>query len=335
MVGARTRMVDSWTPMPEFIRMPPILLEDGRLTLSISEGVSKAPRQSLRRRLHNLMNRAPSVMQGAPGTAYFDARFDGLHNFSHMFFIVGPLGLLAKKFWREKAKIDQFAVVVRSTARPFAIEALRELGLEVVATDADLFGTTVRVEQQGRYPALRCLDQLLPPDLAERIQAGPKTPEKIYLARRGNRSIINAEEIDPIIESFGYQKIYLEELPVLEQIRHVALATQILAVHGAALGPLACRTILPPKSLKLIEIFSPGYIVSLYREMASLVGGDWIGVRGRHKPGIVRDLDQEGRARSHETDSIDLDPEALRIAIEHSEVGHQGDPLYKMVLSEG
>ncbi|HXG80435.1 MAG TPA: glycosyltransferase family 61 protein [Sphingomicrobium sp.] len=335
LVGARTRLVDSWTPAPEMVRMPPILLQEGKLILSIAQGVSKAPTQSLRRRVHNLVHRAPKVLHGAPGTAYFDARFDGLHNFSHMFFLVGPLGLLARKFCREDAGIGNFAVVVRSTARDFAVEALRTLNLDVIRSDADLHGMTVRIEEQGRYLPLRLLGDLLPAGLAQKIQAGPPTPPKIYLARRGTRSIVNAEEIDPIIERFGYRKIYLEDLPILEQIRTVALASEIVAVHGAALGPLAWRTILPPSRLKLVEIFSPGYIVSLYREIAALLGGDWIGVRGRHSPEFVRDLDQRGQARSHEAAPIDVDPEALRLAIDYSEQGRTGDLPYTMVLAEG
>jgi hypothetical protein len=332
MVGARTRLVDSWTPMPEFIRMPPILLEEGQLTLSIRKGLSKAPRQSLRRRAHNVVHRAPKLIQGQAGTAYFDARFDGLHNFSHMFFIVGPLALLARRFCMEEAGIENFVVLVRSTAKPFAIQVLETLSLQVVRSDADLEGTFVTVEERGRYPALRCLPDLMPPTLKDMIAAGPPTPNKVYLARKGTRSIENTDEIDPIIEGFGYKKIYLEELPVLEQIRHVSLATDIVAVHGAALGPLVCRTILPPSSLRVVEIFSPGYIVSLYREITAELGGSWIGVRGRHLPQIVRDVDQRGKARSHEAAAISVDPESLKLAIGYSEQGGSGELPYNMVL---
>ena len=331
MIGARTRLVDSWTPALEIIRLPAIQLKEASLKLSIIENGSKAPRQSLRRRWRNALHCEPQVIEGTEGTAYFDARFDGLHNFSHAFLFVAPLALLAQNFCKENARFENFAVLVRSTAKPFATEALEAFGFNVIRSDAHLRAPIVKVEEHGHVPSLRLCHNLLPFSLAEVISAGAETPKKIYLARRGNRSIRNERQIDVIIEEFGYKKIFLEDFAVIEQIRLVSLATNIVALHGAALGPLVCRHILDRCELRIVEIFGPGYIVSVYREMTVLLGGSYIAVRGRVSPDIVRDIDQRGNSRAHESTQVDLDPESLKIAIKWSE-GSEIEPICQMVF---
>ena len=331
MVGAKTRLIDCWTSAPEIIRLPAIVLKKATLNLSIVEKRSKAPRQSLRRRWRNVLHRAPQVMEGAKGTAYFDARFDGLHNFSHVFLFVAPLALLAQKFCKEDAQFENFAVVVRSTSKRFATEALEAFGLNVIRSDADLRAPIVRVEEHGHFPSLRLCHDLIPHSLGEVISRGAETPKKIYLARRGNRSINNEREIDTIIGELGYQKIYLEDFAVIEQIRLVSLATNIVALHGAALGPLICRHLLDNSELRIVEIFGPGYIVSIYREITVFLGGSYIAVRGRVSPDIVRDIDQRGDSRAHESTKVDLDPESLKIAIRCSE-GSEAEPISQMIF---
>jgi hypothetical protein len=76
--------------------------------------------------------------------------------------------------------------------------------------------------------------------------------QKIYISRNksGKRTLLNENEILPILNKHGFKVIYAEELPIEEQIQLFSRTTHLLSIHGAGLSNLV---FMQPKS-KVIEI---------------------------------------------------------------------------------
>ena len=59
----------------------------------------------------------------------------------------------------------------------------------------------------------------------------------IYIQRRASpRRVLNEADLLPVLKEFGYEVVALEDYPVVEQIRIVSEAKNILAPHGAGLA---------------------------------------------------------------------------------------------------
>lgn len=328
LVGARTRLVDSWSPMPEMIRMPGLKIGAGSVVVRMGEGVTHLGLPTSRRALvkwyANGRHRAPAIKADVP---VLDLRFEGAQNIAHAFCKTGLMALAAKRALRESTGDDALMCVLPGDAKGFVIRAFEVMGLTPVPTFGPVRGRIVEVVERGHNVFMHLRSRLLPPSIGELIEGGPATPDKLFISRRDVRRIENEELIRPLLERRGFTLIYAEDLPVVEQVRYLANATDVVAIHGAALGALACRAALPSRRpLRLLELFGSGYIVTLYREMASDVGDFWMAVRGRVTPEAVRDTDRAGMARAHEKSDFVVDEEALCIALEASE--RRSDPQY-------
>jgi len=328
MVGARTRLVDSWSPMPEMIRMPGLKIGAGSVLVRMGEGVTHlglpTSRLALVKWYAKGRHRAPAIEADVP---VLDLRFDGAQNIAHAFCKTGLMALAAKRALRESTGDDALMCVVPGNAKGYVVRALEVMGLTPVPTFGPVRGKIVEVEGRGHNVFVHLRSQLLPPSLGELIEDGPATPERLFISRRDVRRIENEAQIRSLLERRGFTLIYAEDLPVAEQVRYLANATDVVAIHGAALGALACRAALPGRRpLRLLELFGSGYIVTLYREMASDLGDFWMAVRGRVTPEAVRDTDRAGVARAHEKSDFAIDEETFCVALEASE--RRSDPQY-------
>jgi hypothetical protein len=81
----------------------------------------------------------------------------------------------------------------------------------------------------------------------------PHNFERIFLARRSPRDLINQAEIEAITARFGYKMRYMEDYPVGEQLGIGAKAKHVIAVHGAAMSLLAGN----PQIDSVVELFPP------------------------------------------------------------------------------
>jgi len=87
-------------------------------------------------------------------------------------------------------------------------------------------------------------------------------PEKIYISRSKckYRLVLNEAEIFNYLEELGYQKIYLEDLSVEQQILTFYHAKWIVSPHGAGLTNLVyCQP-----GATIIEFFSPRFACPTY-----------------------------------------------------------------------
>jgi capsular polysaccharide biosynthesis protein len=92
------------------------------------------------------------------------------------------------------------------------------------------------------------------PDSTERI-------ERIYLSRRGSRSIANEQELIALL-----QVLHCDEFPVWRQAQIFAAAKIVVGLHGAALTNI----IFCQPGTRVIEIFSPDYIAPYYWSLSNI-----------------------------------------------------------------
>jgi tetratricopeptide (TPR) repeat protein/capsular polysaccharide biosynthesis protein len=87
-------------------------------------------------------------------------------------------------------------------------------------------------------------------------------PERIYISRdraRG-RQVINEKEVIDILNHWGFQTVFLEDLSVLQQVALFAKAKVIVCPHGSSLTNLVFCS----PATKVIELFSPHYVRTDY-----------------------------------------------------------------------
>ena len=338
MIGARTHLLDCWDPQLEWIRVPRILFQPQEFYASlIRYSVSRniASRSFLRK----YRMKTPLEISGL----YHDIRMLGPENIAHAM-IGGVVGVLACQSAAKTLGIDApITAILPANTAVYVKELYQLLGIPVLTTDRPLIGD--RFESNFNPRAFFGLaKQLLPRMLIEKLEADSgRLPKRIYLARRGSRSVRNANEIESLLVAKGFTKIYPEQLSVLEQIRLLWHADAVIGVHGAAIAALLFRALKTDSHpFYLMELFGPGYIVTLYRHLVAEIGGDWIGIRGRVTPQVIEDLDtKQGRGpwrrvsntlsgylpqrilgkgaiwqRDHQASSFDVDPASIEAALD-------------------
>jgi hypothetical protein len=266
----------------------------------------------------------------------FDGRFTTDGNMAHQIEHVVAQVLLARQSLAGILGTDpEIHVILRSRASPMGREIYRILGIPVILSDARIEGqivrcscppTTTRIGGKFLQDTTATIMGLYPEIFrSTRIGDPPRnSSEKVFIARKSTRFLLNENEITQLLEGRGFRKYYFEEIPVLEQWQIMANARQIVAIHGAALAAMVFnRHGLARKpgdlaGLQLIELFGPGYQVNSYRHYAAVMNAHWCAVRGRITPKAVRDLDERGLARSHALKPFAIDPETLEMALEYS-----------------
>jgi tetratricopeptide (TPR) repeat protein len=96
------------------------------------------------------------------------------------------------------------------------------------------------------------------------------TPTRLYLGRQNAsyRVVLNEEEVIQFLEKKGFSSVNLETMSVVEQASLLAQAEVIVAPHGSALSNLVfCEP-----GTKIIELFSPMYILNYYWLICNLCG---------------------------------------------------------------
>lgn len=226
---------------------------------------------------------------------------------------------------------------------PYVRATYEILGLPMLATSAEVVGRFIEGEIDDHESIALARDLLQPGVAALLDERSSEFPRKVFLARRGSRAIMNMPEIERLLEGRGFTTVYPEKLSVLDQFRLLWHADEVVGVHGAALALLLPRVLQQPRRLlHFVELVGPGYIVSLYRSLAAGIGANWIGVRGRVTPAVVRDLVLLGERnwryrlvqalrgwvptrcltgdsawqRAHQIANFEADPRSLELALE-------------------
>ncbi|GCL73799.1 glycosyltransferase family 61 protein [Paenibacillus naphthalenovorans] len=97
--------------------------------------------------------------------------------------------------------------------------------------------------------------------------------KRLYISREdaNYRKITNEDQVMDLLGKYRFQKVVLSKLSVEQQIRIFSSAEIIIAPHGANLTNLVfCK-----RGTKVIEIFSPYYINTIYWIMSNHAGLDY------------------------------------------------------------
>jgi len=168
-------------------------------------------------------------------------------------------------------RLADVEIIVHRQATEFELDLLLVLGFEKIhATAQRIAGHCLRMTPQefplrscaGRYVRRRAIEIGL---LSDRDVAG----DPIFIKRK-RRTATNLDDVTRVARSIGYEDVFLETLPMKEQIRRVATAERIFAFHGAALGHLYFRD--PARRGCVVEAFSSGFATNWARANATMMG---------------------------------------------------------------
>jgi len=109
--------------------------------------------------------------------------------------------------------------------------------------------------------------------------------KRLWLDRRANvtdpeRDLVNSEEVERHLNRYGFLRLDMGNLPLLEQVAAARQADVIAGPHGSAM--LHCMH-MKPRS-KVIEIFSPKYLNGYCFEICRLLRHQHVMVAGDNTP---------------------------------------------------
>ena len=318
LITARSYMIDRFVPDCEIISLPEKTVAGGKLQFRRGKVSlpAVAPKGRAARLRHSMW---PKAHQHIDGKILFDLRHHGPDNWAH--FLNNHLPIVFRLC--EEASIGWGDVLLVTPADiPAYIRAgAAVFGFETLPTDAAVSGEGIAFEMTP-WTAIRTerAAWVRRPGILEAIRtapsSGPALPQRAFLARRDTRVIANMHDIEPCLAARGYETIYVEDLSAAGPLRRVQDATEIVAVHGAALAPLLY---VPPEGplQHLTEILPVGHMTDVYRVMAHQVGISWIGVRGKIKPDYVTASYRLGDAfKDFSLDSFEVDVVALEQSLD-------------------
>jgi len=335
-----TRMADSWQALPECIAQRAMNSGPANVQVSIFEGNTDdlRPRAPTRNPIKQI-KRSHTIDRR--DTYIFDARYEIDSNVGHYIVDTIPKVLVARDALSKMEGRDvQVHVVLMEASSPMSFQAFEAFGIPTLATEAKVYGKLVKIVpttpetfMAGRLlhntaPVMSgCLTDLYRDFRESLVSQGKPAADKIYISRRDTRTVENETEVARFLEARGFRKYLFEtgELSLVDQWRVVAGARQIVAIHGAGMTPLIFNgrgLVREPgdlTGLRVVELYGAGYFVDFNRRLAALVNAHWCGVRGRITPDVVRDMDERGGGRIHQSSSFHVDLEALELALDYSD----------------
>ncbi|NES67125.1 MAG: glycosyltransferase family 61 protein [Okeania sp. SIO2D1] len=216
-------------------------------------------------------NHLPNAHQLEGNVVFLSSRW-GSRAYFHWILDVLPRFQLLRKVGFCWDDISYF--VLHKPTATFSQEALKILDIppEKIIDSSDI--PHIQAEQlvvpsiirgsRGQDWAIKFLKQIFLKDLQDSHQS---ERENIYISRNSasRRRIANEEEVVNLLKKYGFRRVFLESMSVMEQASLLYHAKNIVSPHGAGLTNI----IFSQPGTKLIEIFSPHYINSVYWEISN------------------------------------------------------------------
>ncbi|NER06643.1 MAG: DUF563 domain-containing protein, partial [Okeania sp. SIO3C4] len=235
-----------------------VISSDNKLVSDVSTGFATAIISS---------SQLPPIYYINKNVAFLPTKWGEKNYFHWMFDVVARIDLLN----RADIKIDKF--ILGSCEKKFHRESLGALGI-----------SQDKIIESRFYPHIKA-KQLIVPSIAakqreiwvnkwsceflrsvflkpQNITEVSERPKRIYLSRKlaSWRRVLNEEEVVNLLEKFGFVSLTLESMTIAEQVSYMAAAKVVISPHGAGLTNLVFCS----PGTKVIEIFSPKYVNSLY-----------------------------------------------------------------------
>ena len=241
----------------------------------------------------------------------YDARWIDNANIAHLFqYHLASLGFAKKRLGILN---DQCLVLLEKKSPKFSHEIFRLVGYETFETNLPVHANLLRFDINANVPyhLLPFVGELDPGKLDNSL------PKKIFISRRGSRRLLNEKDVVALMTERGYQTVYFEEMSLADQWSIACHAHSIAAIHGAALGYLASKSAAIPASFELLELFSPGLVADCFRKYTAVLGGTWIGCRGKLTPEFLRCVEDGSDPKAMEGDHFELDTSSIERAFAH------------------
>jgi capsular polysaccharide biosynthesis protein len=134
------------------------------------------------------------------------------------------------------------------------------------------------------------------------VSPNMRLDRRIYISREKTktRHVLNERELMQALAARGFERVLLEDLPFLEQVRLLNESSIVISPHSTGLTNLVfCRP-----GTSVIEIFSPRYVTTCWFSLADELGLDYGYVLGLGKRG--------GEHRVHEDIMVEV-PQVMRL----------------------
>jgi hypothetical protein len=325
-----SRIASLYAPQVERVFLPEKHVPDLDVSVQIKTGnTGLSQDRTLKQKISTTFTKrlGKSISHNMADYFIFDARFDTDKNLAHVVDNIMLPVLYAQRVLSEKLNKEiKIHVILKKGASPLAKEAYDVVGIPTICTDGNVYGNIVTVSTHEMFGAI-------PEVFDVKIKNfNPDTPERVFIPRRGNRRLINNEEVVNFLEKKGFVTYYFEDLTPSEEWSITRNAKVMIALHGAACSHLAFNQVglqkssSPGSGVRIIEIFSPCFVLSAKRHLATLLNGKWCAVRGQITPQALRELDFNERASSLSPlvspvkDPFRVDLESLQMALEHLEI---------------
>ncbi len=239
----------------------------------------------------------------------YDARYEIDGNIAHVLDNVASAVLAIRRVMPSIT----VTVVLRARASAMARKVFELLNISTICTDADVIGRLILLKEAGRnwFTGDTGVYSFVFEDLSFEGY-NSVTPRRIFISRKKTRRLLNEIEVERTLIGYGFKKVYFEDIPLCQQWSLAKNAEAIVAIHGAALFNLVFNR----NSVKLVELFHPGYFVHGYRQLVNAIGGTWCGVTGQLPAEIIQYLDLMQDARHFALHPTLIDDTSLKMALD-------------------
>lgn len=309
-----SRIGNLYNPSVDEIRQPELLIDGGKVDISVGKECVPCYAEIVKNGFRAKLRRLVTMVQGQTcqnmgESIIYDARYVDNSNPAHLIHDhLATLCFIQKRLSFSKSDI---IILLNNAAPGLAIRFFETLGYSTLCTDNSVSGNLIKVEvTDSRY--------LLPFISSVDFDGWVCTEQsRVFISRKNTRKISNEDSVYGVLKEFGFQRYYFEEISLVEQWSLVKNSSYVCAIHGAALGALAFKAFKPQSDkFGLIEIFSPGLVVDVYRKYMAILGGEWVGCRGKLTPDLIRDIDNLKTYRKHVFDDFFLHPSVVTAALE-------------------
>lgn len=288
-----TRLADLYTPDVERIYLPGHNSADVDVTISVRTGdTGPRPARSLKLKAYQGVQKVMGLIStlDCKDKFIFDCRFDTDKNIAHVIdHTILPVLFAQKTLSEHLGEEVEIHVVLREKASNLARRVYEAVGIPAIYTDDNVTGKIVDVSTNELYSTI--------PELFNLDLGDQDSPDLIFVPRRGDRSIINNDEITNFLEQKGFVTYYFEKFTPREQWKIMRHAKVIVIVHGAASAHMSFNRVGLDRcteafgGVKILEIFSPAFVLRGRRYLAPILNGKWCAVRGQVTPEFLNNID--------------------------------------------
>jgi hypothetical protein len=115
------------------------------------------------------------------------------------------------------------------------------------------------------------------------VEGKPAGRRRLWISRSRARwrRVVNEEELLPVLERAGFERIELERLAFREQVELLSQAGAVAGPHGAGMTDL----LFAPRGIRVLELFPPEFINPVFYSMANALDQEYHYFTGSTQPG--------------------------------------------------